>query len=43
MAKIEERMAELAAAEKRTDERLDSFIDFFERCTSRSHSGEQAK
>jgi hypothetical protein len=35
MAKIEERMAELAAAEKRTDERLDSFINFFERYMSR--------
>lgn len=36
MAKIEEKMAELAAAEKRTDERLDSFIDFFERYMSRN-------
>ncbi|HXJ96269.1 MAG TPA: hypothetical protein VMT20_25820 [Terriglobia bacterium] len=43
MAKIQERMADLAAAEKRTDERLDSFIDFFERHVNRSPGGEQAK
>jgi predicted nucleic acid-binding Zn-ribbon protein len=42
MAKIEETMVELAEAEKRTDERLDSFIDFFEPYMSRRNGGEQA-
>lgn len=43
MAKIEEKMAELAAAEKRTDERLDSFIDFFERYMSSQNGREQSR
>jgi hypothetical protein len=43
MAIIEEKMAELAAAEKRTDERLDSFIDFFERYMSRGSEPERTQ
>ena len=41
MANIEDKMAELASAEKRTDERLDAFIDFFERYMSRHNGGER--
>lgn len=43
MAKIEEKMVELVAAEKRTDERLDAFIDFFERYISSRNGGEQTQ
>ena len=43
MAKIEERMADLAAAEKRTDERSNSFIDFFERYMGRDEGREQGR
>jgi hypothetical protein len=41
MAIIEEKMTELAAAEKRTDQRLDSFIDFFERDMRRGSEPER--
>ena len=43
MARLEEKMVELAAAEKRTDERLDSFIDFFERYMSRGMGPQQTQ
>jgi len=41
--KLEQKMAELAEAEKRTDERLDAFIDFFERYMSSRNGGERAQ
>jgi len=43
MARIEEKMAELAEAEKHTDQRLDAFIDFFERYLSSRNGGERAQ
>jgi predicted nucleic acid-binding Zn-ribbon protein len=43
MARIEEKMAELAEAEKHTDQRLDAFIDFFERYMSSHNGGKPAQ
>lgn len=43
MTKLEDKMLELAAAEKRTDERLDEFIDFFERYMSSHNGGKPAQ
>lgn len=43
MTRIEDKMLELAATEKRTDERLDAFIDFFERYMSSHNGGERAQ
>ena len=41
LARIEDKMIELAEAGKRTGERLDSFIDFFERYMSRGSGQDQ--
>jgi predicted nucleic acid-binding Zn-ribbon protein len=43
MTRLEDKMLELAAAEKRTDERLDAFIDFFERYMSSHNGGKPAQ